>query len=412
MSLQRLRRPQWSRPLAAIAMASIVAAAVGLAAVVNDALDLRPGPNEFNVPAWEVRNFANKWLYLTGGLFRSHRTTDQEDADLQRFFAAVGDVDRFEREPASVANQRLPQAIAERDKLENEVEAVIEGRITAVAKAEGLTRGFWILPDMLWPPVDMEFTTPPHTLAVSPRDRIELKEATLLRAGLDLGQVIGIERQREVQDNVSALAFPVSGVGAYPTVVTYTPSYREAVEVAAHEWTHNYLAFRPLGIRYYTSNDLRTMNETVADLIGNEIADRVVAEWPLPAEELPAVTQPAPAAPEAPKIDLRAELAKLRGEVDDLLAQGKVEEAERLMEERRQYLAANGHDIRCINQAYFAFVNLYAGAGGSPGATNPIGPKVDELRRLSPSLAAFLKVAGGLTSVADLDRALDEARAP
>jgi hypothetical protein len=37
---------------------------------------------------------------------------------------------------------------------------------------------------------------------------------------------------------------------------------------------------------------------------------------------------------------------------------------------------------------------------------NPIGPKLDELRRRSASLAAFLSVAGDLTSVAELDRAL------
>ena len=30
----------------------------------------------------------------------------------------------------------------------------------------------------------------------------------------------------------------------------------------AHEWMHNYLAFRPLGIRYFTNNDIQTMNET------------------------------------------------------------------------------------------------------------------------------------------------------
>jgi hypothetical protein len=76
------------------------------------------------------------------------------------------------------------------------------------------------------------------------------------------------------------------------------------------------------------------------------------------------------------------------------------------MEQRRQELAARGVRIRKINQAYFAFVNLYAGERGSPGATNPIGPKVDELRRRAGSLAAFVRIAGGLTSVRELDEAL------
>ena len=88
------------------------------------------------------------------------------------------------------------------------------------------------------------------------------------------------------------------------------------------------------------------------------------------------------------------------------LADGKVEEAESLMEQRRQELEAQGYRIRKINQAYFAFTNLYAGEGGSPGATNPIGPKLDELRQRSGSLARFVDIAGSLTGVAALDSAL------
>jgi hypothetical protein len=76
------------------------------------------------------------------------------------------------------------------------------------------------------------------------------------------------------------------------------------------------------------------------------------------------------------------------------------------MEERRGDLAARGYYVRKINQAFFAFTNLYAGEAGAPGATNPIGPKVDELRRRSASLAEFIAVVGDVTSVFDLDRAL------
>jgi hypothetical protein len=226
---------------------------------------------------------------------------------------------------------------------------------------------------------------------------------------MDLAELMRIEQETERSRGVSALAFNTSGVGAYPTLVTFTDSYREALEIAAHEWTHNYLSFRPLGINYYKSNDLRTMNETVADIVGGEIAEGVIREWPL-GDESEARSRPQPAAStdSRPRLDVRAELVKLRGEADFLLAAGKIEEAERLMEERRQYLAANGYYIRRINQAYFAFTNLYAGAAGAPGAVNPIGPKLDELRRRSPSLAAFLDVAGDLTSVADLDRALSD----
>ncbi|HXH22113.1 MAG TPA: hypothetical protein VNN10_08790 [Dehalococcoidia bacterium] len=395
------RTARRGRAASVVTLLAIIAGAVGAAAAVEDAFSLRPGPNEFDVPAWEVRNFPNKWLYEFGAIFRGRPTVAEEDEALRSFLTAV---ERAER-PGREAGAAAAEALRERNRLENQAEAAIERRITEVLKQEGIRRGLWVLPDTVWPPVDMEFTSPPRTLAVSPRDRIELIDSQLLRAGLDIDEVERIEKEREGRGGVSALSFPVSGVGAYPTVVAYTSSYRQAVEVAAHEWVHNYLVFRPLGIRYYHSNDLRAINETVADLVGREVAEAVVRRWPLteaPANGTGEVTPRRGGS----SVDLRAELVKLRGEVDTLLAAGRIDEAEALMEERRQYLAANGHYIRRINQAYFAFINLYAGEAGSPGATNPIGPKVDQLRRLSPSLAAFLRVAGDIESVTDLDRAL------
>ena len=390
---------------------ALAAAALAVTAFLFSTWDLRAGPNEFDVAGWETRNFANKWLYAAGEAFRADRDADQEDEDLRRFFVAVADVTRLERNAAGSAASDLSEAISRRDAIENRVEATIESRITAIAKREGLTRNFGLLGDAVWPPVDMEFTTPPRSLAVSSRSRIELLETTLLEAGMDLDHVERIERDRESRGDVSALALPTSGVGAYPSVVSYTSDYRDAVEVAAHEWMHNYLSFRPLGLRYFENNDLRTMNETVADLVGEEIARLVVMSWPGPnggAEASP----PLPTALPTPAIDFRDEMVKLRGEVDALLGEGKITEAEALMEQRRQYLAANGYYLRRINQAYFAFTNLYAGKAGSPGAVNPIGPKIDELRRLSPSLAAFVRTAGGLKSVAGLDRALADLRGP
>ena len=76
------------------------------------------------------------------------------------------------------------------------------------------------------------------------------------------------------------------------------------------------------------------------------------------------------------------------------------------MEQRRQDFAAHGYYFRRLNQAYFAFNNLYAGGTGNAGVTNPIGPKVDELRKRAGSLATFVRIAGGLKSGTDLDEAL------
>ena len=103
------------------------------------------------------------------------------------------------------------------------------------------------------------------------------------------------------------------------------------------------------------------------------------------------------------KVDVDAVLRQLRLDVDRLLAEGKVAEAEALMEQQRQYLAANGFFIRKINQAYFAFYGLYGTTGAS---SSPIGPKLEELRKRSASLGDFIRAASGITDEADLDRLL------
>ena len=89
--------------------------------------------------------------------------------------------------------------------------------------------------------------------------------------------------------------------------------------------------------------------------------------------------------------------------VDDLLATGFVDEAEAFMEARRQTFLENGYRLRVLNQAYFAFHGSYA---TGPAATDPIGPKLERLRALSPNLSAFMHLVSGLTSAAELDQVL------
>jgi hypothetical protein len=373
--------------------------------------DLIPPANEYNIAAWETRNFPNKWLFLAGEAIHGKAPEAKQDEVLARFFDLTKQIEALEPKVSDANQQASPEAESlvtqlndlrrERDSLENQAEDTIEGRITQVLKEQGLERDF--LASLVWPPVDTEFTDAPRTLAISPRDRIELSETSLLREDLSIVDVENIEDQTASEDNVSALAFPLGGLGAYPTIVDYPDNYEDAVATVAHEWMHNYLFFRPLGFNYYKDNDVRTINETVADLVGHEIAGIVVDRWPLPSRVSPGGAQQPT---RQPGIDVGAELRALRGEVDVLLAQGKVDEAEALMEQRREELAAKGYYIRKINQAYFAFLNLYSGAAGSGASTNPIGPKVDELRAKTGSLHDFVSVIGSVTSVAELDQAL------
>ncbi len=70
--------------------------------------------------------------------------------------------------------------------------------------------------------------------------------------------------------------------------------------------------------------------------------------------------------------------------VDELLAEGKIEEAEAYMEARRVFFWENGYLIRKINQAYFAFYGAYADQPGGEAGEDPVGAAVRELRAAEP----------------------------
>jgi hypothetical protein len=169
------------------------------------------------------------------------------------------------------------------------------------------------------------------------------------------------------------------------------------VETAIHEWLHQYLALHALGRRYFASNDMRTLNETVANMAASELARL------LPGPRGTTAAQPVAAT--AGAFDFRQAMRALRLPVEDLWAEGEIVAAERLMEEKRLLFAEKGYYIRRINQAYFAFQGSYADA---PASIDPIGPKLQDLRRRLGSVSEFVRTAARFTSLADLDRALAE----
>jgi hypothetical protein len=95
-----------------------------------------------------------------------------------------------------------------------------------------------------------------------------------------------------------------------------------------------------------------------------------------------------------------------RVRVDELLAQGKVGEAEQYMEERRLMFWDHGYVIRKLNQAYFAFYGSYADVPVGPAGEDPVGAAVRELRAQSETLAEFLNRMAGLTSFDGLQELL------
>lgn len=363
----------------------------------------------FNLFTWEFRHFPEKWLYRIGDVFRDNGKGEDDDGVLQRYFNLTRREARLqEQDPQSPELSALEN---ERAFLENTVEDIIEGRVTSVIEDQRLTAEPPLFSDLgvVFPPVDFEFDQPPRVLVTSPREKIELKSDDLLTPGLTLDTVEQIEREAEQDGHTSTLVVQSGGVATYPAVIDNLDDYHHVVEIVSHEWTHQYLAFYPLGARYFAGAELRTLNETVASISGKQLATLYFEKYgdlDLSASD-PPLASPAPtpvpgAATPAP-FDFTTEMRALRMQVEALLSQGRVDEAEALMGQKREEFAQRGYFIRKLNQAYFAFYGFYA---TGPGSIDPIGPKMEQLLQEAGSAGAFLRRARSITSVADLDAAL------
>lgn len=282
------------------------------------------------------------------------------------------------------------------------VEAILQEQVASEIRKEGFTLGGAVLPPLLF-----HFSQIPSGLILSPRNVIRQDANIQLIPGLTLEQQIALEQETEQRLDVSALVVGLGGLGTYPTMIMEITWLNWVAEAVPHEWVHNYLYFTPLGLGYETSPELRTINETAAALAGKALGARMIADY-YP-ELVP--PPPAPAAPQAPDTtaapstvavyDERREMHITRVEVDRLLAEGKVEEAEQYMEVRRRFFAEHGLPIRRLNQAYFAFYGAYADTPGERGA-DPTGPNVDQLFAQCESVGAFLRTVSQVTSLAQL----------
>ncbi|MGC8839539.1 MAG: hypothetical protein ACP5UM_14140 [Anaerolineae bacterium] len=262
----------------------------------------------------------------------------------------------------------------------------------------------------VWPPVAFCLTTSPFHLTISPRTVIRVRAARDLRPDLPLDLQVELEERIDRSLDVSSLIEATGGYGAYPSMVLETPDLAWTLETVAHEWTHNYLAFRPLGWRYFDSPQMRSINETVADIVGEEVGKAVLARY------YPELVPPPPPpnreeASGPPAFDFAREMRATRMEVDRLLAEGKVEEAEAYMEARRQEFVRHGYYLRKLNQAYFAFHGTYA-TGPAASAVDPVGQGLAQLRARVASLREFLALVEGLRSYEDFQRLMQERGIP
>ena len=383
---------------------------------ITFAIDQAVGNDGFHMVAWEAQALEQKAhdVFTRPGddlspvqqhdlvlaYLDTISTMNGLSADIQRIYADPAETNP--RASAAPLQARLDSLRAEQAQRRPAVERILEWQVSAVLQEQGL-----ITAGMLWPPLLFQFTDSPDVLIISPRERIEYQRGVLLTTEQSIANMEKIERQTEKQLDVSALVEGTGGLAAYPTMVIAVPDLGWVLDTIAHEWTHTYLAFHPLGQHYFDSGETRTLNETTASIVGNEVGQLVLERY-YP-DQVP--TPPVPAAKTAatdntaakPAFDFGQTMRDTRLHVDALLAEGRMTEAENYMESQRQILVAHGYNIRKLNQAYFAFHGSYA---VGPTATDPIGDKLRSLRQHSQNLAAFVKTVAAIRSVQELDAAL------
>lgn len=369
---------------------------------------------EFDFVGWILDAFGTK--FSQAALAATGTTSPEEQRQLVLDYIELIDrINQLERHlndiyadpevvnPESASNQvrqQLADLEAERDRLGPIAESILQAQISEVVADLGLTVGGQPLPPVLY------HSTPlPTALIVSPRDEIIQQHHISLEPDINVDERAILEDRVDKALDVSSLVVDVGGIGVYPTMVLETSNLNFLTEVVAHEWIHNFLSLRPLGLKYFSSPELRTMNETAAAIAGREIGRAVIERFypellpppPPPEEEIEPGEPPPP-----PAFDFREEMRETRVTADRLLAEGDITGAEEYMEERRQVFWENGYRLRKINQAYFAFYGAYADEPGGAAGEDPVGEAVRRLFAESPSLASFLKRIAWMTSFEEL----------
>ena len=381
---------------------------------------------EFNYPNWI---WDASWTKVKQAVIGTPYTFDRETnkeiifdylRTTQNLIQTEGRIEQIYADPNISDKETTSEFLrAQRDEFtarQNELapfaESILQAQLSETLAQAGLATIGQPLPPVLY-----HNSPTPLALIVSSRDKIEQTANISVLPTLTIDEQISLEDKVAESLDVSTLVVQIGGVGVYPTMVMETTDLRWMLSTIAHEWTHNYLNLRPLGLNYSTTPELRTMNETTASIAGDEIGNLVLQNY---YPEFLASNfnsnlilfnenfLPSRLFDDPPPFDFRAEMHETRVTADELLAEGKIEEAESYMEARRQFFWQNGYLLRKLNQAYFAFHGAYADVPGGAAGEDPVGPAVRALRAQSSSLKDFINTISWMTSFEQLQEAIQQ----
>lgn len=331
------------------------------------------GSDGLDLTRWELDNAPSRLVQIIWERTQANQSRQQQVRLVQRYFSS---------DPRPVA-------------LERDVEKIMAGQIQEAFEEGGIYSPV---------PGALKFVPPPKAIAISSRDNIAVIAQMPLRFRITLQEIEALENKVEsLLQGVSALVFNCGGWSTWPASVVRGLPLPFTFEISAHEITHAKLAPTPLGrpftasqVGFPRNNEIATMNETLANMMGQEIGRAVADRYYR--EDQPRIKEVAYIEiPKGPTLDRNRVLRETRISVDRYLKQGWTEEAERLMEKTRQKLR-----LRKLNQAYFAVFGTYA---DGPSSIDPIGELLRKLRRRH-SLGDFYRIVSNITSSAQLQKAV------
>jgi hypothetical protein len=390
--------------------------ASGQASGLNPDVSSIVSPYAFNFGSWEFGKFIDGLKHTTNSASGKEVSNSQS---VVNYFSYIAQLNSLKTEMQILLSKKVQGDIDQNQARTRDVEAqistlkpiveqTIASQISQTLADQGIYNPLgdsWL--KLTFPPVNFSLESPLYELIISPRDKIQRLKSVTIKPDITVSQMEEVESSVDRLD-VSALVVQIGGLGAtYPTFVVNNADLRWTVDTAAHEWTHQYLAFEPLGFRYvldllgiYQDYNIATINETVASIVGQEIGAMVYDKYYAQYQTGDAGKEGSPV---EPGFDFNAAMRTIRKDVDAFLAQGQIDQAEKYMNQQQQYLASHGYYIRKLNQAYFAFYGTYA---TSPTSVDPTGPNLELVRKNSSSLKDFLSTVDKFSSILDLNGAV------
>jgi hypothetical protein len=337
------------------------------------------GPYAFRLLDWETLHLSDHADRLWTGLFGATAVRPSDADTLKAYFRST---------PRARESQSA-------------VEAALERVVGQAYQAGGLSQSAPVpLVDGLFPPVLVALTPPPNVLVIAPRTELRVIASSVMQA-----MSTPMQEQLEASadsTNVASLVAPIGGLATYPSMVLDEDAPDRVLAGVAHEWLHQYLIFYPLGRGYWNNQETREINETTADMIGQEIGGGLVESLGLTPRSAAAAPRPT-----QPSFDFRAFMRVTRVQTEQFLTDGQVDAAEGYMRARRDELQQHGFQIRKLNQAYFALYGSY-GEGFAASPSNPIPRLLRTLREQSSSLGDFVVRIRDVTTIAQLRAAVQQ----